>query len=351
VQEHNKVITDLETLRVALADTNDQLRILLGHQMMAKNAIVPGFPAGLDVDDANAENVETNAIVYVRYNGVIVKIPADDELDTNVGVTGSSTVADTKYACLWIYADAEAPTVCTCEASHPGASAAETTAIGGLRWLDSAHYQRNPGEIPIAVVQIQEAGAEAPFTWGTHSITAETEAYVDFVGSPGVVNDVAGIIVTAGGSTTWAHGIGGVVLGSGVYVALTAQTALPVASNKAAVATTKSCALMLYVLADGQAEALQISTADASHAAALATAKSEVGNPYLACIGYLIVDNASGANFTPGTDAWNTSGVTTTIYTLGEGEDEQRMDQSPITLPAASTAASALTAATVPVTW
>jgi hypothetical protein len=356
VDEHNRVVTDLETLRVALADTNDQLRLLCGLNVLRKNCIMTatataGTHAGLDIDDVNPENVETNGIVYVRYNGCVVQIPADDELDTSLTCTGSSTIGQSKKGALWIFADAESSAVCTCEASHPGAASAETTAVGALRWLDANHYQRNPGEIPIAVVTVTEGGS-GPFTWGAHSISDETEAFIDLECNPGVVNDIAGLIVTAGASTTWAHGAGGIVLGDGTYVAMTAQTAQPVASNKAAIATGKSGALLFYCLSDGGSEALQISTADATHAAALATACAQVGNPYLACIGYLIVDNASGANFTPGTTAWNTTGVTTTVYTLSEGGGQPRaLNAAPITPPALSTAASGLVAGTCVNTW
>jgi len=282
------------------------------------NRIVPGFPAGLDIDDGNAENVETNAITYVYYNGVVVAIAVDAELDTSVGVTASSDVDTNDKGALWIYADAEAPTVCTCEASHPGATSGETTAVGALRWLDADHYQRNAGEVPIAVVTLTEGGSGA-FTWGADSISAETEAFVDFVGSPGVVTEVADIIVTAGASsTTWAHGAGAVVLGDGSFVALTAQTALPV-NNATAIANGAFGAFMLYVLSDGGAEALQIDADATTHDAALLECETEVGNPYLACIGYLIVENRSGSSFTPGTSDFNGSGITTTVYTLPAG--------------------------------
>lgn len=313
---HGNVLED--AARVAFDNQN---RIVADLAMIREpNEILPGFPSGLDIDQSAAEDVETNNTVYVRYFGTVVTIPADDVLDTNVGVSGSSTIASEKLGSLWIYADAEAPAVCTCEASHPGAESAETTAVAALRWLPDDHYQRNAGEVPIAVVTLTETSADG-FTWGPDSISTETEAFVDFVGKPGVVNDVADIIVTAGSSsTTWAHGAGGVVLGSGVYVVLTAQTGLAV-SNGTAIASGKSGALLFYVLSDGGAEALQLTSANASHAVALAAARADNKNPYLACIGYLIIDNESGSDFTPGTTSFDTTGVTSTVYTLDVAGD------------------------------
>ena len=334
-EEHNKVVADLETLRASVATGLAQLNLALSTIQNAKNGVVPGFPCGLDTDDASGTDVETNAITYVRYNGVNVTIPIDIAILTDagtIGVTASSLVGQAKLGCLWIYAEALAAATCGCEAGHPGATSAENTTAGALRWLDSDHYQRNAGEIPIGVVTLTEGGS-GPFTWGTGDMTGETDAYVDLVCTPGVINDVADIIVTAGDNVTWAHGAGGVILGSGVYLPLTAQTALPVATNGAAIADGLSGALMLYVISDGVGEALQLSTADASHAAALATAQAEVGNPYMACIGFLIVDNASGAAFTPGTDGWADTGITTTIYTVtGEGSFKQRVTNAPTTL-------------------
>ena len=284
------------------------------------NEILPGFPCGLQIDGTPAD-VETQTLTYVRYFGQVVSIAIDAALVVATGVTASSDVDTNDKGALWIYADAEASTVCTCEASHPGATSGETTAVGALRWLPDDHYQRNAGEIPIAVVTLTEGGSAA-FTWGADSISDETEGFVDFVGKPGVVNDVASIIVTAGASsTTWAHGAGGVVLGSGVYVALTAQTGLAVASNASAITTGNSGALLLYVLSDGGAEALQLTSASASHGVALAAARVDNKNPYLACIGYLIVDNDSGSDFTPGTTSFDTAGVVNTIYTLDVAGD------------------------------
>lgn len=285
-----------------------------------RNRILPGLACGLDVDDGGAQDLETNVAVFVNYFGRVVEIPIDTAIDVSASVTASSSVAAGNLGALWVYADAESSAVCVTEASHPGVASAETLIAGQCRWLGSVHYQSNAGEIPIALVRVTEV-AGGGFDWGPDSITAETETYVDLVGEPGVVNDVADIIVTAGASSvTWAHGAGAVVLGDGTFVALTAQTAQPVnALDVTAITAGNSGAFLLYVAADGDAVAMQISSANVGLAAAETAARAElrIGNPYLACIGFLLVENQTNVDFTPGTTDFNTSGVTTKIITLG----------------------------------
>jgi hypothetical protein len=77
---------------------------------------------------------------------------------------------------------------------------------------------------------------------------------------------------------------------------------------------------------------MQVSSADADRDAALTSAKDELaqGNPYLACIGFILVTNNSGAAFTPGTTDFNLGGVTTEVVTLAPGN---RLVASTLTTP------------------
>lgn len=123
-----------------------------------------------------------------------------------------------------------------------------------------------------------------------------------------------GLVINAGGALIAKAGSAFAALANGVLVYVVANTAMPALAG--VIATTKFAAWAFYIDSAGTIT-VSAKTADA---ATLAAAVALVPAPPVgkAMIGFIVVQNATGGNFTGGTTALDAASITTTyVNTVG----------------------------------
>lgn len=290
----NKAIADMATLRKALLT-------------LLRNQVIGITTASLSVD-ANAEDVETDNAITLLIEGVNVAFAAQGAIDLSTKSINAKTIATSAAGAAWVYGKYDGTT----DAQQAVNASSQTTAIAALAQYAVATNTLPPaaGMAPIGVVQVTEGGS-GTFTWGTDSITAETETYYDLLKVPGVITPIATLALTAG-AATWAYGAGVVRLGSNTVVSLTGKTGVTL-TGATVIATGATGAWLIYALADDVEYTLQLGAAYANLKAARLAVEDHNVNPLLPVIGVLYVENNSGADFTPGTTALDLTGVTATF--------------------------------------
>lgn len=296
-KQHNKVITDLATLQGG----------------MRHNRVVGNIAAGLTVHGSQANDLQTTTAISIWYAGLEYPVAAQTLIDSSTTTINLKTIATSKAGAGWVFAKYDG----TIDMSQSeDASSLQTSAIGGLARYSVGTNVLPPsaGFVPIGVASVVEGGSGV-FTWGSDSITAETEVYYSFRGQAGVVTAAASFAATGGATATFAYGAGVARLGTGVVVAYTGKTGVAFdALNKTTVPQGKTGAWLFYVLADDVEIAMQLGgagydTLDLARAAVAA----HVQNPLLPWIGAIYVHNNSGADFVPATTNLNVSGIAATF--------------------------------------
>ena len=281
---------------------------------LAGNRVLTLTGAGLSVD-ANAPDVETDNAIHIRVNGYDVAFAAQGAIDLSAlsiaTVPSASTISTSKVGAAWVFAHPDG----TADVQTDITTATHTSAIMALSQYaaPSVATRLLPPtslHVPLGVVTVTEGGSGA-FTWGTGSITDETEVYYDLVCIPGVLDDIA-TFAKDDGLATFNYGAGKIVLGSGVYVALTGE-ASGVTISGTAVANNGVGAWLVYALADDNVYAFQLGYGYASLAAAQTAVRDHTRNPLMPVIGVIYVVNNSGSNFTPGTTAFDAGGISATF--------------------------------------
>lgn len=302
VVNYNKAVTDLETLR---AKTPDCVLLNVG--------------CGLSVD-ANANDVEMDNAICVRWRGIEFPFAQEDPIDLSTKTINANTIATSKADCAWIFADIT--TGLTDAQSAKTAQTATSTAIGALSRYSVATTTLpiTAYQVPIGVVSVVEGGSGA-FTWGTDSITAETEVYYSFRGRPAVITAAASFAATAGAAATFAYGAGKCLLGTGTVVSYTGKTGVAFDTDNSTSITAGYVGVwFLYVLADDSEIACQFGGAGyATLALAQAAVRAHNPNPLLPIVGIIYLQNGSGAAFVPGTTNLNVAGLTTTFEIVAAG--------------------------------
>jgi hypothetical protein len=274
--------------------------------------VVPnGVSAGLAVD-ANAYDIQMANAVTLQVKGGLEHTPAKvDPIDISALISAAATVSTSKAGALWVFQDG-AGTV----AVDPDKTASDhNSAIIALSQYAKPTRTLPPAADmgPIGCVQVTEGGSGA-FTWGTDSITAETETYYSFKGVPEVLIRAASLALDAG-AATFTYGAVTCRLGTGVRVAASGKANVAITGSN--VLDTKVGAWLIYVLADDVEYALQLGAAYSSLKDAQAAVAGHTANPLLTCIGAMYVVNASSADFIPGTTFLDASGISTTFETFG----------------------------------
>lgn len=284
------------------------LAYVTGNQVMHN-----GTSAGLSVD-ANAEDVETDNAITIRVNGSIVAFAAQAAIDLSAlsiaTVPGAATISTSKAGAAWVFAHPDG----TADVQTDITTATHTTAIIALsQYANPSIATRllppTSLHVPIGVVQVTEGGSGA-FTWGTDSITTETETYYSFAGRPGVLSAIASFAAT-GSAATFAYGAGKIVLGTGVYVALTGKTGVTLAGTNIPPGGTG--AWLFYALADDNEYAFQLGYQYTSLTAARTAVRNHTRNPLLPVIGVIYVKNNTASDFTPGTTNLDATNIHTTF--------------------------------------
>lgn len=289
--------------------------------------VLPGAVAGLSVDGSNAENAETDNTIYIRHKGHAYRVPAIAELDISALSAGGATVATSSHGIAWVFANtAGAGDVEVDKNAQDYATAIEAWAA----WLNAANTLP-PGtdDVPIGAIHVLEGGSGA-FTWGTDSLTTETEAYHDFFGLPGVETKVASFALDAA-AATFTYGAGVIRLGTGTRVALTGKANVTIGGSSILAGATG--AYLVYALADDVELAQQIGAAYTSREAALAAIQSHRPNPMLPVIGIITIENGSAATFVPGTTVLDAAGITATFTAIGPGADVLEMGREAMNQP------------------
>jgi len=274
-----------------------------------------GTTAGLAVD-ANAQDIQMTNAVTLERSGSFYTPAKVDPIDISSLLSAAATIDTNDHGIMWIFQQITGSTETGVIAVETDtATAGHTSAIMAMaQYAVSSRALPNVSQyVPIGCVHVNEGGSGA-FTWGTDSITAETEAYYDFVGVPEVLIRAASLALD-GAAATFTYGATTVRLGTGLRVAATGKANVAIAGSN--VADGAVGAWLLYVLADDVEYALQLGAAYPTLADAQACVANHRANPLLALFGVMYVVNASGAPFVPGTTNLDAAGISTTFATYG----------------------------------
>ena len=276
----------------------------------AFTGVVPtGTVAGLAVD-ANANDIQMTNAVTLQVNGGTYATPVKvDPIDISTLISAAATINTSKHGVLWVFQS----TAGTVDVDTDVTTADYATAIEAFAQYAKPTRTLPPssGMVPIGAVRVTEGGSGA-FTWGTDSITAETEAYFDFFGTPEVLVRAASLALDAG-AATFTYGATTIRLGTGVRVAMSGKANVAITGTD--VAAGKVGAWLIYGLADDVEYALQLGYDYPSLASAQGAVASHTKNPYLALIGAMYVQNIHAASaFDPGTTFLDASGLASTTF-------------------------------------
>ena len=210
-----------------------------------RTQVIPnGVVAGLAVD-ANAYDIQMTNAVSLQVNGAPAVIPAlVDPIDISALISAAATINTSQDGILWVFQNAAgvvAVEVDVTAADHDSEIIAWAQYSKPSRTLPPAF-----GMVPIGAVHVLEGGSGA-FTWGTGSITAETEAYHDFAGLPEVLIRAASIALDTS-AATFTYGAVTVRLGTGARIAATGKPNVVVPGSN--VVAGDVGAWLIYVLAD-----------------------------------------------------------------------------------------------------
>lgn len=299
----------------AWASANLTFRGAVQRPTPVSQVLPTGTAAGLAVD-ANPYDIQmTNAVVLER-RGTFYRPAKVDPIDISALLSAAATIDVNDHGILWVFQKLTGSTETGVIAVEVDKTASDYTSAIAAWAQFSAPTRALPDAglyIPIGAVHVNEGGSGA-FTWGTDSITAETEAYHDFVGLPEMLVQVASLALDAGAGT-FTYGAGVARLGTGARITLSGKANATIAGSN--VADGAVGAWLLYALADDVEYALQLGNAYASLVAAQKAVAGHRANPMLAVYGVLYVQNASGAAFVPGTTDLDASGITATFVRGG----------------------------------
>lgn len=297
VIEFNRLVADVERIR-GLADA-----------ALRDQVVTTGTTAGISVD-ANAEDIETDNAIVIQHKGLRYPVAAVSAFDISAsGAAAGATITVSTSGVGWVFAN----TAGALDVEVDQDAQAYASVIAALAAYSTATNTLPPGtdDVPIGAIIVTEGGS-GTFTWGTDSLTAETESYVDFAGVPGIETACASFAADAS-AATFTYGAGVVRLGSGVRVSYTGKANVAITGSN--IANGLYGAWLIYVRADDVEFAKQLDNDYASLAAAQAGVRDHNRNPYLAHIGTMYVRNNSGAAFVPGTTNLDATGITTTFET------------------------------------
>lgn len=305
----------------ALLDAHTQ--VIADLQYHASNRVMSTIAGGLSVD-ANAQDVEIDNALIIRVNGVIVAFAAQAAIVTLTSsiatVPGASTVSVNKYGAGWVFA-VMSGTSLVADIQTDITTAAWTSAIQALAQYSApttATRLLPPSAVSVPVGVVYFLADGSAHTWGTTSITSQTETYVDFVALPGVITPMASFALDAA-AATFTYGAATGVLGSGVYINFTGKTGVALPTLPATTILNNAVgAYLFYGLADDVEFPFLYGATYATLAAAQAAVLTHTRNPYLVWLGTLYIENRSGATFTPATTNLDATGIKCT-FTINPG--------------------------------
>ncbi len=274
------------------------------------------------VHGSSAENVKFDNAIYYQILGQTYFKDVDAEIDISAECVGTGdTISAGLHGAMWMMVAADG----TVDGENDKAAADYASAVLALAQYSIATNTLPVADhVPVGVIQILES-AGGGFTWGTDSITAETETYYSFEGLPGIESAIASFALDAGLATV-TYGAATIVLGTGLRVTLTGKAALAF-TGTTVVAVGKTGAYLLYALAD-DTEVLVTATSTANNLqAAKDVVRDLAPNPLMPLLGVVYVTARLNA-FTPGTTLLDLNGIDTVFVTNGVTTDRQEYGRS-----------------------
>lgn len=267
---------------------------------------------GLAVD-ASANDVQFDNAIFYTIAGQQYYKAIDAAIDISAECAGAGdTIALSGADAFWLAVDAAGNV--DGETSH-GAEAAFASEIIALAQYSLSAQLPIAGNCPVAVISVVEGGSGV-FTWGTDSITDETEVYYSFHGLPSIESAIASLAAHSTASQI-AYGAAVIVLGTGVRVTLTGKAGVAFAGTDT-VARGKTGAFLLYALADDVECLVTKGAAYDNLVAAQAAVRDMAVNPLMPLLGVVYVE-AKLASFVAGTSVLSSAAYTVTYTRMGPG--------------------------------
>lgn len=320
----NKTVID------ELITTQNEMISQFGQNRIVQSA-VPGDGAGLAIHGVQAENILTANIITISVNGAEIVVPVDTELDISALTAFGDTIAQNGHGSLAVFAKSDG----TYDVESIKAVADYTTLLDSLASYSHSAiitaYLAAQEAVCVGFVHVQEDNSAA-FAWGTDLLSGETaNNYYDCGVKPSIITEIASFAEVAS-SSTFSYGAGVVVLGSGSRIALTGEAAVTPEVGTL-IADGAVGAWVLYALADDTIIAKQLGAAYADVATANAAVRDMVPHPFLPIIGWFTVANDSSANWTMGTENFDTSGVVAVFTSVGVGANHQEIGRAALGQP------------------
>ncbi len=274
------------------------------------------------VHGSNAENVKFDNAIYYSILGQTYFKDVDAEIDISAECAGAGdTVSADDDGAMWMFVAADG----TVDGETDKATQDYASAVLALAQYSIASNTLPVADhVPVGVIQVLES-AGGGFTWGTDSITAETQTFYSFEGLPGIESAIASFALDAGLATV-TYGAATIVLGTGVRVTLTGKAALAF-TGTTEVAVGKTGAYLLYALADDTEVLVTATSTSANLQAAKDVVRDLAPNPLMPLLGVVYVTARSNA-FTPGTTLLDQNGIDTTFVTYGVTTNRQEHGRS-----------------------
>jgi len=307
------------------AQANIQTSTIHADQVTANDGAGTAGRTGCNmvVDNANAENVQWDNAFWFQKNGIEYYKAVDAEIDLSAEATAAGdTVAASGSGAFWGFVN----TAGTPDFESNAAAQDFASAIIALAQYSLADNTLPPGsdDVACACIQITEV-AGGGYTFGTDSITAETETYYSFQGLPAVESAMASFALDAA-AATFTYGAADVVLGTGVRVVATGKANVAF-TGTTQVARGKVGAYLFYVLADDSEVCLALGSAYSNLQAAKDAVRDAAPNPLMPLVGVIYVSARKQA-FTPGTTLLDAAGLDVTFVTNGPGANQSEQGRA-----------------------
>jgi hypothetical protein len=307
----------METLVEELHSTiNELISDTRPDQVVASSTAGTITGVTLDVDDGSAVDLETNVAVVIQHKGIRYAIPAEAAIDTAGNTCNGDIVTTSTTGAFWLFASsADAWDV---EQAVTAGTQAFASAIAAIATYSLATNTVPPGtdDVAVGLVTVTEGGS-GDFTWGTDSITDETEVYYSLEGLPAV--ETAGTIALDAGAATYTYAACVLRLGTGVRISASGKANATLQAQE--VAPSTCMAFGVYILADDVeiAVPLFVDGAHATVASATAAVRDLTPNPLMPMVHVIYVLNGSASEWTAGTDFLDAASITTTFASAGPG--------------------------------
>ena len=272
--------------------------------------------------DASAQDVQFNNAIHYKIAGQTYYKDVDAAVDISAECVGAGdTVATSKAGALWMMVTTDG----TVDGETDKAAQDYASAVLALAQYSIATNTLPVADhVPVGVIQVTEGGSGA-FTWGTDSITAETETYYSFEGLPGIESAMASFALDAAAATI-TYGAVTFMLGTGVRVVATGKANV-VFDDTTQVAVGKTGAYLLYALADDTEALVEVGAAYADLQTAKDAVRDLAPNPLMPLLGAIYVTARLNA-FTPATTLLDLNGIDTEFVTYGVTTDRQEHGRS-----------------------